>query len=180
MGKSKAMSREEKLKRKRRREKIKEDADKQQKLKHQIYIKAKESGRVKMVSDMTPREHRAQRNTWKLNQKSCRSRKKLEKVQQMYESPTLPNNDDDEYLDIQSTIGQSMSICSSVSSQKKKGRRIVRKDRASAYKRIKKVENENKLLKRKADKYRKKYSRLLEKYKPSKTNSPKSKLKTFL
>lgn len=189
MGKSKAMSREEKLKRKRecekrRREKIKEDADKQQKLKdlkHQIYLKAKESGRIKMVKDMTAREHRAQRNTWRYNQKSCR-KKMLEKVKQMYESPsTSINNNNDEFSDIESIIGDStMSISSSVSSQKKKGRRIVRKDRASAYRRIKKVEKENILLKRKADKYRKKYSRLLEKYKPAKTDTPKSKLKVFL
>lgn len=177
IGESKAMGREEKLKRKsecekRRREKIKEDADKHLKLKelkHQIYVKAKEMGKVKSVSDMTAREQRVQRNNWRLNQKSLRKRKKLEKKVQIDESSSTSTDDTNEDLsDLQSMMDVSAASSVSASSQRKRGWKIAHRAGATAYRKLKKVMIENELLKQKAEKYRKKNQELLNKIKLAK------------
>lgn len=89
------LSNEERLKRKRecekrRRENIKKkNAEKLKALKdkeHEIYLKAKESGRVKLVNDMDSREKRMYRRKWRTEKRNYRHKKKLthlsEKIRQ--------------------------------------------------------------------------------------------------
>lgn len=88
------LSNEKRLKRKRECEKrrcenIKKNAEKLKELKdkkHEIYLKAKESGRVKLVNDMDSREKRMYRRKWRTEKRNYRHKKKLtllsEKIRQ--------------------------------------------------------------------------------------------------
>lgn len=46
--------------------------------KHEIYLKAKESGRVKLVNDMDSREKRMYRRKWRTEKRNYRHKKKCE------------------------------------------------------------------------------------------------------
>lgn len=171
----KVMSREERLKKKRecekrRRERIKNDTvatEALKKLKHDIYVKAKESGRVKMISELNPRGQRNIRKKWRENTRNKRKRdEEMEKGENFIERNSPPSTEIEDNIenDIQPQISISPSqiginIAERVehheSSQKKRGRKKVRKDRASCYRKLNKITQENSKLKKKCEKYKK-------------------------
>lgn len=172
------LSNEERLKRKRECEKrrcenIRKNAEKLKALKdkkHEIYLKAKESGRVKLVNDMDSREKRMYRRKWRTEKRNYRHKKKCEeKINSFVRENTPETSDSDEEISeptympltptVAETVNTSQGINKSESSQKKRGRKLVRRDRAKAYHDINKLKAENEKLRKKCSKYKKRWQR---------------------
>lgn len=177
------MSQEEKLKRKRecekrRREKIKNDNVKHQALKdkkHEIYLRAKETGKVKLVNDMTEREKRLKRKQWNKNTKTRRQRiKAAVEASRFCENHTPPQSP--------LSLNGHQQQANVESLQKKRGRKQVKRNRSSAYRKIKLLEKKNSSMKKKYEKYKKKYLRLVEKRNKELKNelTPNTKVKNIL
>lgn len=218
MPKKKPDSREERLRKKRecekrRRERLKQSPEQLQKLKdlkHKIYIKAKESGRVKSVRDMSNREKRQQRKSWKTAAQKYRNKKKSEEVlnnllhnntppssengevDDLMPMPPSPVQDNEHQLmeiDNEQREGKPSKVSSSQrkaetdppkeSSQKKRGRKLVRRDRSKAYRNIKKQEEKIKELQKKVAKWKKRAQRAVQPKTP-KDITPRKKVKQIL
>lgn len=182
MAKKKPMSKEERLKRKkeyerRRRERIKmnpELTEALKKQKHEIYLRLKGEGKVKMVDQMTRREKKERRTRWKTNTQNRRARiKATREMEKWCTPPESSENEDnpDNDLNAQGPIQENINVearpstdhshclkeCDS--SQKKSGRKRVRKDRSACYRENKKLKIEIEKLKRSKEKYKKKLYR---------------------
>ncbi|VEN46256.1 unnamed protein product [Callosobruchus maculatus] len=108
----------------------------------EYYKKKKEERKVKKVADMTEREKRKQRKDWRIASKKYREKKKG--VANIVNN-TPPQSDDD--------------LAVITAERKQVGRRTVRKDRAKAYRRIKKQEEAIIHMKRKIQSLKKKLKR---------------------
>lgn len=109
----------------------------------EYYKKKKAEKKVKRVADMTERERRKQRKCWKNASKKYREKKKgLANII----SNTPPQSDDD--------------LVAVPSERRQVGRKTVRKDRAKAYRKIKKQEKTIVEMKRKIQSLKKKLQRI--------------------
>jgi hypothetical protein len=88
--------------------------------------KLKREGKIKTVDKMNPREHRKWKKYW-------RERNRIRSLKKKGIEEALENTPP------QSPVGLGLPI----SSQKKRGRKAVRRDRAKAYRTIKKQEKKN-------------------------------------
>lgn len=178
----KKMSDEERRKRKRdcekrRREKIKNDPERSrlEKLKkHDLYEKAKEKGMVKLKKEMSRRELKSKRKSWKEHSKRYREKKKLiEKLNR----DTPPLSEDDAYeenLQNENTTQNKHSSSGtdtpststpkiSNSRQKVQGKKLRDRNRVKLYKQIERLQNETKILRKNLERYKKKYYRKIKK-----------------
>lgn len=176
MAKKKPMSKEERLKKKRdcekrRRERIKQSAEATEALKkqkHEIYVRLKSQGKVKMVNQMTRREKKEIRKRWKINSKNRRAKiKAAQEIEKWNTPPESSENEEnpDNELNIHKpdnnnvvagrSADHSPGLRECDSSQKKSGRKRVRKDRSACYRENKKLKMEIERLKRSRDKYKK-------------------------
>lgn len=113
------------------------------------YQKKKAEKKVKNIAEMTEREKRKQRKEWKKASKKYREKKK---AFTNIINNTPPHSDDD--------LGATSSI------RKQVGRKIVRKDRAKAYRKIKKQKETIVQMKRKIESLKRKLKRKQAKVKP--------------
>lgn len=123
--------------------------------KREIYLKAKELKKVKMINEMSERGKRQIRKKWRDNTRKRRQRQvAIAQTEQFCANTTPPYSDVEENQPID-------CVPERISSQKRRGRKQVRRNRAAAYRKIEKIEANNKLLKKGYQKYRKRWQRLL-------------------
>lgn len=104
----------------------------------------------KLIEEMNEREARKQRKNWKKETKARRERKQqrddlMRNATVFASPPNSPTNAADGEVEHPAPVTE----------KAKRGRRIVKKDRAKAYKKIKKLEEELQKKTREADKFRK-------------------------
>jgi hypothetical protein len=151
----------EREKKRKQREKMKQNSEAHEKFKakeREAYKKKKERGKVKLISDLTPREQRKQRKQWKIRQQECRQKKKAK------HNTTTPS---------QSPISQV-----SDSSRTSRGRKKVRRDRSAIFRALKKSETEIQKYKARAERLKKRLYRMNNKNEASPT--PKKKVNKML
>ncbi|XP_063233360.1 uncharacterized protein LOC134537058 [Bacillus rossius redtenbacheri] len=187
-----AMSTAERLKKKkecekRRRERLKKDPEKLKALqekKHKIYLKAKVTGKVKLVADFNERQKRQKRKEWRQATKKYRNKKKEEEEMQAYLQENVQNVCDSERVNQEGNENipctSSYSERERVSTQKKKGRKQIRRNKTKSYRQIKKLEAVNSALMKKYHKYKKRYQRLLKGKEKTPTLTPNTKVKKNL
>lgn len=150
---------QKRLAEKRRYDRLKNDPDKalEMKIKNQEKKKRqKQEGKVKLISDMTEREKRAQRKKWRASAKNSRMKKK--KIQHLVEE-SLSNPMDLDDHDTSEVAGPSTQAARSDSHQILSGEKRRRNNRNHLRGKIRKLEGENTLLKKKIDSLRKRYER---------------------
>lgn len=172
----------------RRRDRIKENPELYEEMKRKErdrYYRRKQEGKIKIVSDLTDREKRAQRKNWV--QKKRKSREKMKNQRKLQEhllnaTPPESGDNDSEIIGIQNNIAM---IGRAGSSRKNIGRKAVNRNKTKAYKRIKLLEKvlhkerQEKLhFKKGRDKYKKRLQRFINANKN--LNSPKHKIHAML
>ena len=121
---------------------------------------------MKAISQLSKREQRRRRRQWKVNQRNKRaSDKNREKIRSYIAGNTPPT----------SPIGQEEHENEVPTSNHMRGRKIVRANRAKAYRDLAEYHLKLEHALRKVEKYKKRYQRLSEKLKTS--ESPKMKVK---
>lgn len=186
---------------KRRRERIKqspEATEELKKLKHEIYLRLKEQGKVKSIKELNRREQKAVRKKWKENTRNRRKRlKAAEELEREIAKNTPPASDIEIENDEQTSPNNHLIETNSVSSpiggpsmprfednaHKKRGRKQVRKDRAACYRVNEKLKRKIENLKRSCDKYKKKYYRMKHKAEEKEDNidiTPTKKVKAMI
>lgn len=111
------------------------------------YHRLREEKKIKLVKEMSEVEKKKFRKIWKKKQATYRKKKKMEDSV-MPDSPPLSD---------EGTVLSPLS--SSRSRQNEAGRKKLRRDRAKAYRELRKKTDENEKLKRKLEKYKKRLSR---------------------
>ena len=101
------------------------------------------------------REIRQQRKNWRISQKKSRERKKQEKERLQNLKVNTPPN----------TPLNSPTHEASFAERRIRGRKQVRRDRSTLYRRVKSLEKDLEAEKRKSEKYRKRFQRLQSKEK---------------
>ncbi|CAH1106712.1 unnamed protein product [Psylliodes chrysocephalus] len=156
--------REKRERERERRRKIREDPVKRQEQKEkerQKYLKQKQNNLKKSVKDMTPREQRRIRKKWKENSKNYRLKKKQTEIEtSLLELNTPPISSDEE--------NQPANV--DVSFQRQIGRKIANRNKIKRYRERKEAAIKMQDLKRKAELYKKKYYRLLQKNKQQRSH----------
>lgn len=174
MARTKKLTKDELLERKRARERerynrIKSDPQRyelQKEKEQKKYENKKKKKVVKLVKDMTPRENRVARKKWRDKKRNLKKRKQgLRKAL----SETPPQSED-EMQDNQPD--QNVQISS--------GKKRIRRDRSKIIKRNKKLLQINANLKRQRDMYRKRYERALKKSNSGNVNTPRTSVKKLL
>lgn len=139
----------DRLRAKKYRDKIKNDADKKQKQtekEHASYLRRIASGSLKNITQLSDRDRRKQRKQWKINTASYRQTKK--------------RRSQDETVSAPQACEPELSPLVASSSRQVTGRNKVRKDRAACYRRL--AESQKELIKsrRLASMYKKRNQRL--------------------
>lgn len=142
--KYKANMSEEKLEKKRERDR-------------QRYHRLKQEKKIKLVGEMTEKEKKQSRKIWR-KRKAVLRKKKKEEEDMLINTP--PNSD----------IEGGLPVTKRDSRQKQVGRKLVRKERAKVYRELRKQKEDNKKLKAKLEKYKKRLQR--ERSKSSSKTSP--------
>lgn len=169
-----------------RRQRIKDNPklqEKESQKEHERYLIRKEKVQIKLIKNLTKREQRAQRKKWKENTQNKRKREKILKEINDIENSTHPSSPI-------STLSASMQpaenpenhISVSGSSRRLAGRKRIRRDRSKAVRKLKKLELELQSERRKSNRFKKRYSCLVETLRQATkgTPSPKSKVEKFL
>lgn len=157
-----------------RREELKKDQVKleEMRMKERLkYKKKKEKGQVKMVAEMSHREHKQKKKQWKANSKQYRQNLLTKKKTSEFLINNSPPDSPSTSEDIAGPSGNNPAtndqteLHSGGSSRKEVGRKRVQKDRSKMYKKIFKLEAD--LTKAKAEmmKYKKRFYRLKQKNK---------------
>ena len=160
------------------RDKMKNDptlAEKQKVKEHERYLRRKEAKKIKLVSDLSARAKRKQRQKWRENTRKYRLTHKLNQDCDSVVHHTTPATPP------QTTAGPNIPNAfhtGQLSTAAKRGRQQVRRDRARAYSRLREAEQKLTAANRKIEKYRKRLQRL----QSSCTNSPspRKKVRAFL
>lgn len=141
---------------KKRRDELKRNPEKYEEAKKkesERYLKRKAEGKITLINDLSERGKRLKRKQWKVNNKQYQHNKRLHQVLinnlEASTPPSTPPASPDPSIIIQPST-----------SKKTSGRKKVRKDRSAAYRSITKVQGELKIMKRRAEKYKKRYRRL--------------------
>lgn len=116
-----------------------------------------------LIKDMNQREQRSKRKQWRKEIKERREKKRqrdemIKNASVIISPPTSPTHSVEEVH---------------ITPEAKRGRKYVKRDRAKAYKKIKKLEEELIKKSREADKYRKRYERLVKKTSSNKSEQNK-------
>lgn len=140
---------------------MKRDADPERRARYlgkerEKYAEAKATGKKKAINDLSERDQRKLRKSWKLVQRNCRKRKKEE----------------------QNVLNNALSPPQSPEHPRKRGRKEKKRDRARCYKRITLLETKLANEKAKTEKYRKRLQRLQLKY--GHPDSPRTKTRNLL
>jgi len=120
------------------------------------------TGKRKQITNMNEREARKERRAWRNRQK--RSRQAARNRANLCTPPASPSVGCDEHQ----------------SRQKERGRKCLRRERASAYRRIKELEKELQKAKRVAERYKKKCQRTDNRHMPSSLDTPRTKTRKLL
>ncbi|XP_054259321.1 regulator of nonsense transcripts 3B-like [Macrosteles quadrilineatus] len=204
MAKKKPMSNEERLRRKkecekRRRERIKLSAEATEALKkqkHDIYVRLKNQGKVKMINQMTRREKKERRKRWNINTQNRRTRIKAAQEAEGWNTPPETDNEDnpDVVINHQEPTrdnnklvagpiqDHSPELRGQCSRQNNSGRKRVRRDRSAAYREISKLKIEIKRPKKSKEKYKKRFYRAENKRRatPNEDTTPRKKVKEII
>lgn len=171
----KKLSREEILQRKReaerkRYERIKNDPQKKEALRETErlkYLKKKEKGTRKLVENMTPRQHREAKKTWKKHCTKYRNKKKgLANITNAFIRENTPESD----------VSNSSQMPTPEVAVADKIRKRKNRSKALRYRINKKKDDEIINLKKKLFRYKKRLSRLTKRTKPKPKDTPNTKL----
>lgn len=150
----------------RRRQALTEEQIKQKREKDlERYHRLKRENKIKTVADKTPRELRKLRKYWRESSKKYRAKKKAE-LNAINNTPPVSC---DESLNEETQ-----------SSQKVRGRKKVRKDRAKVYRTVNKQNIYIKKLERKVEKYKKRLQREKKKMALQSSPSPRKQVKSLI
>lgn len=150
--------------RKHRKNMSEEDLERKRAKDRERYIKLKEKNKIKTVKDLTPREHRRLKKQWR--ERKARSNLRKKHLDGVMKNNTPPHSEDEQ---------------PNVSEQKKRGRKLVRKDRSKSYRTIKKLTKEKENFRKKYQKYKKKFERERSKNKiPTASPSPRKKVTSLV
>ena len=122
--------------------------------------------KVKGIADMTPRQARRARSNWRNAYHERKAKKEnLERIEQQEAEviagtpPTSPPHSAENVIPDHALPEPGPSVSSKPSSQKKRGRKVVRRDRSACYRRNKKLQAELEEEKKKIQRLRKQLSR---------------------
>ncbi|CAH0553686.1 unnamed protein product [Brassicogethes aeneus] len=149
-----------------------EKYEKEKEKERQRYHKRKTEGKIKGIEELTPRQQRIKRKTWKecSYQYRQKNKKKKQAIIQFIHETTPPATPEPYHGQPQQEPKSGPSRASM------RGRKKVRRDRAKAYRELKKVKNELSKTQRRLNKYKTKYFRLKQDVKKDSPNTKVNKL----
>jgi hypothetical protein len=128
---------------------------KQQEKDHERYLSRRKCMKIKLISQMTEREKRNMRRRWRVNTQNAR----LRKTDNIETTPTATNQRVFERVESNSIAEHSYYLQRNTSKQMS-GRKKVRRDRASAYLKLAKLQTELKDAQRRVNRYKKRLQRI--------------------
>lgn len=140
------------------------------------YANKKKTGMLKNISDLAPKKQKQKRKDWKINSARYRRKIRLQKQNDRFLQENSPPTTDDEQSEDQPVSNNVIPNVDYVDGSKEKpreeqiieinvnrkktaGRRRVRKDRASCYRKLKEAERQIIKLRRSLERYKKQISR---------------------
>ena len=144
------------------RAKIKSDpqaAMKQQQKEHERYLRCRECKKIKLIDEKSERDKRKTRRQWQINTQNARNRRNAHSDEMDVENGP-ENTTEQSGFEADIFTKEHSYSSSSNQSRQKAGRKKVRRDRAAAYLRLKKLETELKEAQRRANRYKKRLQRI--------------------
>ena len=144
------------------RAKIKSDpqaAMKQQQKEHERYLRRRSCKKIKLIDEKSERDKRKTRRQWQINTRNARNRRNAHSDEMDVENGP-ENTTEQSGFEADIFTKEHSYSSSSNQSRQKAGRKKVRRDRAAAYLRLKKLETELKEAQRRANRYKKRLQRI--------------------